>query len=66
MPVGVVSKKYKLVQHRELFQSAVEAMKELKVLETVEGSADRSPVYASRMAARFTLPDEYAFDPVRM
>jgi hypothetical protein len=62
MPVGVVSKKYKLVQHRELFQSAVEAMKELKVLEAVKVALTLT-VYASRMAARFTLPDEYAFDP---
>jgi hypothetical protein len=62
MPVRVVSKKYKLVQHRELFQSAVEAMKDLKLLQSVTVELTLT-VYASRMAARFTLPENYAFDP---
>ncbi len=62
-PVGVVSKAYKLVQHKQLFDEARQAIECAnidcsKVVVNVAMSA-----YGTRMAINFMLPDEYGFDP---
>jgi hypothetical protein len=62
-PVGVVSKAYKLVQHRELFEKAREAVKnaDINLAEVTVNVA--TSAYESRMALSFILPDRFGFDP---
>lgn len=61
-PVAVVSKRYRLVQHTELFEKACDAMKALSIdLRTVPSELILS-IYGSKMALTFTLPGS-DFDP---
>ena len=63
VPVGIVSKSYKLVQHRELFETAVRALNDTDV------PLSQVTVYLTltklggRMALRFVLPKKFGFDP---
>jgi hypothetical protein len=62
-PVGIVSKRYKLVQHTELFQRACDAIRKAGVeARDCEGEL-RVSAYGTRMAVTFTLPDKFKFDP---
>ncbi len=62
-PVGIVSKRYTLVQHQDLFQKATEALKKAGI-ETGERDAELLlSAYGSRMEATFTFPKKFAFDP---
>ena len=61
-PVGIVSKTYRLVQHQELFNGVAQALsqsdinpKEVRVELTLTA-------YAGRMAAKFILPERFAFN----
>jgi Domain of unknown function (DUF932) len=63
VPVGIVSKSYKLVQHRELFETTVKALREADVdLSLVMVSVTLSK-FGGRMALRFLLPERFSFDP---
>lgn len=63
VPVGVVSKSYKLIQHRELFETTVRALDEADVpLNLVMVSVTLSK-FGGRMALRFVLPERFSFDP---
>jgi len=63
IPVGAVSKHYKLVQHRDLFELACEAIKAASIdLEHLEATLELS-VFGSKMAITFTLPKEFDFEP---
>ncbi len=62
-PVGIVSKTYKLIQHRELFDQAAEAISgaEIKLGEVnVELTLT---TYGGRMGLKFILPERFAFNP---
>lgn len=63
VPVGIVSKSYKLIQHRELFEITVRALDEAEVpLSLVMVSLTLSK-FGGRMALRFVLPERFSFDP---
>jgi hypothetical protein len=63
VPVGIVSKSYKLIQHRELFEITVRALDEASVpLNLVMVSLTLSK-FGGRMALRFVLPERFSFDP---
>jgi hypothetical protein len=62
-PVGVVSKRYRLVQHSELFEKAREAVKNAKInLDEVTAMVSLS-AYGSRMMLSFILPDSFSHVP---
>src|SRR5580704_16285340 len=62
IPVGVVSERYRLVQHAELFEKACGALKTHAIdLRTLPSELMLS-IYGSKMALTFTLPG-YDFDP---
>jgi hypothetical protein len=64
IPVGVVSKNYKLVQHRELFEAAIAAFRRHKDIKLEEvHTILRLTRFGSRMALEFRLPEEFDFDP---
>jgi hypothetical protein len=62
-PVGIVSKSYKLIQHRDLFDGTVQALQasgvDLKDVQVQLGLT----TYGGRMALRFILPERFAFNP---
>jgi len=62
-PVAVVSKRYKLIQHRGLLEKALEAVEgaEIKPQE-VTGQVALAP-YGSRMLLSLILPDRFGYDP---
>jgi Domain of unknown function (DUF932) len=63
VPVGIVSKSYKLIQHRELFEITVRALDDADVpLSRVMVSLTLSK-FGGRMALRFVLPERFSFDP---
>lgn len=63
VPIGIVSKSYKLIQHRELFEITVRALDEADVpLGLVMVSMTISK-FGGRMALRFVLPERFSFDP---
>jgi hypothetical protein len=63
VPIGIVSKSYKLIQHRELFEITVKALDEADVpLSLVMVSLTFSK-FGGRMALRFVLPERFSFDP---
>jgi hypothetical protein len=62
-PVGVVAKRYTLVQHRDLIERACDAIKAASIdLSHVTAKLVLSS-YGSKMVATFTLPQEFDFDP---
>jgi Domain of unknown function (DUF932) len=62
-PVATVSKRYKLVQHVDVFEKACEALKKASIdHDRVSGELTMS-VYGSKMALTLTLPKEFDFDP---
>ena len=62
-PVGIVSKRYKLVQHQDLFRKASEALKKAGI-KTGECEAELMlSAYGTRMALIFALPENFSFDP---
>jgi hypothetical protein len=63
IPVATVSKRYKLVQHSDVFEKACEALKKASIeRDRVRGELTMS-VYGSKMALTLTLPKEFDFDP---
>ena len=63
VPVGVVSKSYALIQHRDIASEARKAIQSLGVdCESMECSLTLS-IYGERMALFLTLPKAYEFDP---
>lgn len=63
VPVGVVSKTYNLVQHTDLFDAAVDAIRSANIaLDKVKAELTLTTL-GGRMGLRFYLPDDYAFDP---
>jgi hypothetical protein len=63
-PVGVVSKRYRLVQHYDLFEKAREAVENAQIdLEEVNAIIALS-AYGSRMMLSFILPDRFGYAPV--
>jgi Domain of unknown function (DUF932) len=63
VPVGIVSKSYKLVQHRELFETTVKALKEADVDLSLVMVYVTLSKFGGRMALRFLLPERFSFDP---
>jgi hypothetical protein len=62
-PVGIVSKNYRLVQHRELFDRATQALSQAGV-KLAEVTAElKLTTYGGRMALTFVLPERFAFRP---
>jgi hypothetical protein len=62
-PVGIVSKTYKLVQHQELFDGVARALSQSNINPNEVRVELTLTVYAGRMAARFILPERFAFNP---
>lgn len=65
MPIGVVSKKYKLIQHYEVFDVAVNAMRGIGIdTELVETKLTITE-FGERMALSFLFPEDesYSFSP---
>jgi hypothetical protein len=63
VPVGIVSKSYKLIQHRDLFESAVRALDEANVPLSKVSVFLTLTRFGGRMALRFVLPEAFSFDP---
>ncbi|MDR3746668.1 MAG: DUF932 domain-containing protein [Acidobacteriota bacterium] len=63
VPVGIVSKSYKLIQHRELFENAVRALDEAKVPLSKVSVFLTLTRFGGRMALRFVLPEAFGIDP---
>jgi hypothetical protein len=63
IPVGIVSKTYKLIQHRDIFKTTISALHEAAVpLNKVTVFLTMSQ-FCSRMALRFVFPDEFGLEP---
>src|SRR5438094_8301603 len=62
VPVGVVSKQYRLVQHTEVFDLAIKALKEADVDLTEVVCHLAVTRYGERMALGIRLPDKYGLD----
>jgi len=62
VPVGIVSKSYKLVQHRELFETAVRALHDSDVPLRQVTVYLTITKFGGRMALRFVLPRQFGFD----
>jgi hypothetical protein len=63
VPVGIVSKSYKLVQHREIFETAVQALHDSDVPLSQVTVYVTLTKFGGRMALRFVLPRKFGFDP---
>lgn len=63
VPVAVVSKDYKLVPHREVFQVAVKAMENNGIEPSETQSELALSEYGERMNLCIFLPEQYDFDP---
>jgi hypothetical protein len=63
VPVGIVSKSYKLIQHRDIFESAVRALDEADVPLSKVSVLLTLTRFGGRMALRFVLPEAFSFDP---
>jgi hypothetical protein len=63
VPVGIVSKSYKLIQHRYLFESAVRALDGADVPLSKVSVFMTMTRFGGRMALRLVLPEEFGFDP---
>lgn len=63
VPVGIVSKRYTLVQHRELFSTALSALASIGVRACEVKAELLLTEYGSRMALRLRLPLRYDLDP---
>jgi hypothetical protein len=62
VPVGVVSKQYRLVQHSEVFDLALEALKQAKISLSEVAWQLTLTKYGERMALRVQLPHGYGLD----
>lgn len=62
-PVGVVSKRYRLVQHRDLFDQARKAIEGAEIDPSKVSVKLALSYYGSRMLLGFILPDHYSYDP---
>jgi hypothetical protein len=63
VPVGVVSKNYGLIQHKEIFDAVSTALQKAGVeLEKVRSILTLTE-YKGRMRLSFVLPEKYNFDP---
>jgi hypothetical protein len=61
MPIGVVSKKYKLIQHYEVFDVAVNAMRSIGIdTELVEAKLTITE-FGERMALSFLFPEDESY-----
>ena len=63
VPVGIVSKSYKLIQHRGIFDTTVKALHESQVPLGKVTAFLTLTQFGGRMALRFVLPKEFGFDP---
>jgi len=63
IPVATVSKSYKLVQHRDVFERACEALMKASIDQNKVSGELTMSVYGSKMALTLTLPKEFDFDP---
>ncbi len=61
--VGVVSKSYTLIQHREILDTAVAALAAAGVSDTDVRASLRMTEYGERMALKLLLPSTYDFNP---
>jgi hypothetical protein len=63
IPVGIVSKRYTLVQHQDIVDSATQALQQIGInLDEITGELSISE-YGSRMALFLQLPKQFNFDP---
>ena len=63
VPVGVVSKAYTLVSHKEVLNMAAEAVEANPKIDTSKVTAELSITeYGERMALSLYFPDEFSFD----
>ena len=64
VPVGVVSKAYTLVSHKEVLNMATQAVEANPEIDTSKVRAELTITeYGERMALSVYLPDEFSFDP---
>ena len=63
VPVGVVSKSYALIQHRDIASEARKAIQSLGVDCDSLGCSLTLSTYGERMALFLTLPEAYQFEP---
>lgn len=61
MPVGVVSKKYKLVQHYEVFDAAVNAIRDIGIDTELIKVKLRITGFGERMALSFLFPEDESY-----
>jgi len=63
LPVGIVSKEYALVQHREVVAAAGQSLLRAGIDPRSVRVALRMTQYGERMAVSFFMPEEYRYDP---
>jgi hypothetical protein len=63
VPVGVVSTRYALLQHREVAQTAASALAKVGISPSATPAELLLTQYGERMRLRFRLPGSYEFDP---
>ena len=63
IPVGVVSKRYALVQHLDVLDVAVKAFDEVKIAPKDVGAELKITEYGERMELSPYLPNKFSFDP---
>lgn len=63
VPIGVVSKAYTLVQHKEVFEAATKALEDSKIPASEVKASLNITEYGERMELSFCLPAQYNFDP---
>lgn len=63
MPVGIVSKRYRLVQHREVLDTILHALRGTDIDPEMTTSEVEITCSGSRMLMHVLLPQKYEFDP---
>jgi hypothetical protein len=63
VPVGIVSKAYKLIQHQSIFEAAVKALDQSQVDMGKVAVMLTLSQFGTQMALRFVLPAEFGFNP---
>jgi len=63
IPVGIVSKNYALVPHKEVLDAGAKALQQAKISPEKVKAELTITEYGERMRVCLYLPDEYSFDP---
>ncbi len=63
IPIGVVSKTYQLVQHKEVITTIIKAVRKINIDPSQITAELKITEYAERVGLHIQFPDEYSIDP---